>query len=72
MIKCHIDRKINRFKVAAKGDGLTISTDTLGILKMIFTELSKQSPEAADAFKKTIIAGVLDPRCHVWEVFDGT
>lgn len=67
MIRCHIDRKKSRFWVMAKGDGYTISTETLAMIKQTFAEIRKTSPEAGEVFRRAIIAGVLDPKSPVWE-----
>lgn len=67
MIRCHINKKKNHVWTKAKGDGYEISLEVLALIELIHGEIKKVSPEAGDAFKRTIIAGVLDPKSPVWE-----
>lgn len=67
MIRCHINKKKNHVWTKAKGDGHDISLEVMALIKQIYGEVKKVSPEAGDAFKRTIIAGVLDPKSPVWE-----
>lgn len=67
MIQCHINKKKKIVRVKAKGDGYDISLEVQALIEQIHGEIKKTSPEAGDAFKRTIIAGVLDPKSPVWE-----
>ena len=67
MIQCHINKKKSIVWTKAKGDGYDISLEVLALIEQIHGEIAKVSPEAGDAFKRTIIAGVLDPKSPVWE-----
>lgn len=67
MIQCHINKKKKIVRVKAKGEGYDISLEVLALIKQIHGEIRKVSPEAGDAFKRSIIAGVLDPKSPVWE-----
>ena len=67
MIKCKINRKRGFGKVEAKGEGYDICIETLAFIKEIYSGLNRRNPEAGEAFKKTIIAGVLDPNSPVFK-----
>ena len=61
MIKCKIDRKKNYCKVTSKGELGHIMTETLGLIATIYEGLKEETPEAADTFKRTIQAAIIDP-----------
>ena len=67
MVKCHIDKTKDRVRVKATGKGEQISLEALAFIREIHRGMASQNPEAAAAFKLTIIAGVLDPETPVWE-----
>ena len=67
MIKCKIDRKRNYCKVASKGELRYIVTETIGLIAVIYEELKKSNPEAADEYKRLIQALVIDPKSPLFK-----
>lgn len=67
MIKCNINRKRNKIQVKAGGTGYDISLETMAFIGQVFRGINKENPEAGTAFKKSIIAGLLDPNSPVWK-----
>lgn len=67
MIKCKINKKSGTVKVEAKGAGYDISIETLEFIGEVYRGINRQNPEAGESFKKTIIAGVLDPNSPVFK-----
>lgn len=67
MIKCKISKKRGLVKVETKGQGYDISLETLAFIGEVYRGINLQNPEAGEAFKKTIIAGVLDPNSPVFK-----
>ena len=70
MIKCKINKKRGLVKVEAAGSGYDISIETLAFIKEIYRGFNKQNPDAGEAFKETIIAGVLDQNSPVFKEED--
>ena len=68
MIKCKIDRKKNYCKVATKGELGHITTETLGLIATIYEGLKEKSPEAADVYKRTIQASIIDPESPLFKM----
>lgn len=67
MIKCKIDRKRNMCKVKASGELSYIMTETIGLIATIYESIKKTNPEAADTFKRTIQASVIDPKSPLFK-----
>lgn len=67
MIKCKIDRKKNYCKVASKGELSHITTETIGLIATIYEGLNEKNPDAADTFKRTIQASVIDPKSPLFK-----
>lgn len=67
MIKCKINNKRGLVKVEVNGQGYDICIETLALIQEMYHGLNRKNPEAGEAFKKTIIAGVLDPNSPVFK-----
>ncbi len=67
MIECKINKKSGTVRVKIKGEGYDISLETLAFIKEVYRGINKQNPAAGEAFKKTILAGVLDPNSPVFK-----
>lgn len=67
MIKCKISKKRGLVKVEAKGQGNDICIETLALIREMYQGLNRKNPEAGEAFKKIILAGVLDPNSPVFK-----
>ena len=66
MIKCKVNRKKNYCKVQATGELRFILTETLGIIATIYDSMKEKNPEAADEFKRTLQASMIDPKSPVF------
>ena len=67
MIECKINKKSGTVRVKTKGEGYDISLETLAFIGELFRGINRKNPAAGEAFKKTIIAGVLDPNSPVFK-----
>lgn len=67
MLKCKIDKKTGRIRVHTKGDLSTITVEVLTLFKDLHRNIEQQNPEAAKAFKNTVIGAMLDPSSPVWK-----
>lgn len=70
MIKCKINKKSGFVKVETKGEGYDISLETLAFISTVYRGINLQNPAAGEAFRKSIIAGVLDPNSPVFKEED--
>ena len=71
MIRCLIDRKKSVVFTSAKGDGEDISLETMALIGEVYLGIAKKNPKAGEAYKLSIIAGVLDPNSPVWKEVNG-
>lgn len=66
MIKCHMDKQKGKVKVKVTGTGQDITTELMALITEVYNGIKETSPEAADIFKRCIIAGAIDPNSPVW------
>lgn len=67
MLKCNIDRAKGNVRVKTKGDLNSITVETLALFKELHRGIAQQNPEAAKAFKTTVIGAMLDPSSPLWK-----
>ena len=67
MIKCKAKRG-KYAKVKTKGTAHDVSVEILAIIKTAYMEIYKQNPRIADEFKRTLMAGMLDPKSPVFKM----
>lgn len=67
MIKCNIDKKRKIVKVQAGGEGYDICIETLAFIGEVYRGINRQNIAAGEAFRKTIIDGVLNPNSPVFK-----
>lgn len=66
MIKCKAKRG-KYAKVKTKGTAHDVSVEILAIIKTAYMEIHKQNPNIASEFRRTLIAGMLDPKSPVFK-----
>lgn len=70
MLKCNVDRTKNVVRVKAKGTAKELLPETVMVIKTIYDGIREASPEAAAAYKNTLIGVLLDPESPVWKEND--
>lgn len=71
MIKAKLNKKKGTGSVYRTGPASEITAEALTILKIVYLNIRMKDKDAADAFKRTIIGAVLDPKSPVWEAGNG-
>lgn len=66
MIKCNIE-KGKKIKIKAAGPLNEINTDICTLIKMTYSTINQECPEAATEFKNQLIGVLLDPDSPVWD-----
>lgn len=66
MLKCNVSRAKNVIRVKAKGTAKELLPETVMVIKTIYDGIREASPEAAEAYKNTLIGVLLDPESPVW------
>ena len=67
MIKCKINKKRNLVRVRATGSLADIEAESIAFIKTLYTELKNRNGEAADDFRRTMAAAILDPNSPVFK-----
>lgn len=67
MIKVHIDRIKNKYKVLAKGTAMDMTLEAAMAIKLTYQAICKENPESANQFKNKLIGLLLDPSSPVWK-----
>lgn len=67
MLKCKV--KNGKYaKVKAGGTAHDVSVEILAVIKTAYAEIHKQNPKTADEFRRTLAAGILDPKSPVFKL----
>lgn len=66
MIKCKIERG-GVVQTKAKGTGKDLMLETLALVALVYRNIKKQDPEVAEAYKRDIMANIINPKSPVWE-----
>ena len=66
MVKCNIDKEKNRVRITVKGTAHIAAVETAALISSIYLELLAKNPEAADEYKRKIIAFAIAPDSPVW------
>ena len=67
MLKCKVNKKKKRVRVKARGDVHAITVELLALFKTINLAVEKKNPEAAEYFRNTVTAAMLDPASPIWK-----
>lgn len=70
MLKCHLDKDKNKFKVKVTGDMISILTDVTYVVRGIYGSLMRDDPISAMLFKSTFRKCVNDDRSPVFQTDD--
>ena len=67
MLKCKLDIKKDKSKIDASGNIGDILNEVAAIVKVVYLETKKQNEEAADKFKRTLQAAMIDPKSPIFK-----
>ena len=70
MLKCHLDKDKNKFKVKATGNMISILADVTYVVNSIYGSLMRDDPISAMLFKEMFLDVVNDDRSPVFKTDD--
>ena len=70
MLKCHLDKDKNKFKVKVTGNMISILADVTYVVRRIYESLMRDDPISAMLFKEMFLDVVNDDRSPVFQTDD--
>lgn len=70
MLKCHLDRKSNTFKIDVEGSATSILMDLSYLINDIYLAIRNTNPIAGGAFKFALQKMVGDDSSPIWQELD--
>ena len=66
MLKCNI-KKDGKISVKGSGSAKDLMAETGALIRELYRNIKRQSPEAAAGYKLHLIGLLLDPKSPVWK-----
>ena len=66
MIKAGVNREKGLVRLKCKGTGEVLTTEIIALIKAMYLELKRQNEDAADVFRRCVIAAAIDPDSPMW------
>ena len=67
MIKCNVDRPKNKTAVKCGGSIIDVCVEGIFILGQLYQGIKAQNEEAAEQFRNSMLAALLDPNSTVYQ-----